>query len=252
MRAEDKATRNKDTDNGEGFGVFLKSQREARGFSLLQVAARTNIQPEILVRIEAERLDQLPEPVYIKGFVKAYAEVIGVDFREVVLRYERQEAAYRQALSARRQSGRRRLIGRMLLLAVLTGGVILAATTMLLRAPDDTQKKVPTPNEAQDFQSAPAVPAQMPEKSGAAGGRSEVRRPLMLTAVGLKETTLKIIVDGDRPKAYHLKADTRLEIEAQRGFNILVEDARAVSLYLNGQPVNVPGREGQPVTLQLP
>ena len=74
----------------------------------------------------------------------------------------------------------------------------------------------------------------------------------MLTAVGLKETTLKVIVDGKRPKVYHLKTDTRLEIEAQREFNILVNDARGVTLYLNGQPVPVHGREGQQVTLQLP
>lgn len=249
MTAEDRSTRKAETDNGDGFGVFLKTQREARGISLQQVAARTNIQPEILVRIETERLDQLPEPVYIKGFVRAYADVIGVDSQEAVLRYERQHAAYRQALSARKQRGRRRLMGRMLLLALLTGGLILAVTALLPQAPDDSQKKIPAAARDVGPESTSATGAETLQKPDSA---SEARRHLMLTAVGLKETTLKIIVDGERPKVYHLKADTRLEIEARREFNILVDDARAVSFYLDGQPVTVPGREGQQVTLQLP
>jgi hypothetical protein len=252
MTSEDKSTRQAETDNGEGFGVFLKTQREARGISLQQVAARTYIQPEILVRIETERLDLLPEPVYVKGFVRAYADVIGVDSQEAVLRYERQHAAYCQALSARRQRGRRRLVGRMLLMALLTLGVILAVSALLPRAPDDIQKKIPAAARDGSSESKSATPAETLQNPGSAGSASEAGRPLMLTAVGLREATLKVIVDGDRPKVYHLKADTRLEIEAQREFNILVDDARAVSFYLDGQPVTVPGREGQQVTLQLP
>jgi cytoskeleton protein RodZ len=252
MTAEDGSTRHTEADNGDGFGVYLKTQRKARGISLTQVAARTNIQPEILVRIETERLDLLPEPVYIKGFVRAYADVIGVDSAEAVLRYERQHAAYRQALSARKHRSRRRLLDRMLVLALLTGGLILAVTVLLPQAPDKDAEKRPAAARDGSSASAPAPNLETTQKPGSAGSASDAGRPLMLTAVGLKETTLKIIVDGERPKVYHLQADTRLEIEAQREFNILVDDARAVSFYLDGQPVAVPGREGQQVTLQLP
>jgi cytoskeletal protein RodZ len=252
MTAEDRSTRQAETGNGEGFGVFLKTQRESRGISLQQVAARTYIQPEILVRIETERLDLLPEPVYIKSFIRAYAEVIGADPQAAVLRYERQHAAYHQALAARKQRGGRRLMGRILLIALLTGGVILAMSALLPQAPNDIPKKPPAAARDGGSESAPAASTETLQKSGSDGSASESRRQLMLTAVGLKETTLKIIVDGERPKVYHLQADTRLEIEAQREFNILVDDARAVSFYLDGQPVTVPGREGQQVTLQLP
>ncbi len=244
--------------NGGGFGVYLKAQREAKGISLLAVAGRTNIQPDILMRIEAELLEQLPESVYIRGFVRAYAEAIGVDPKAAVLRYERHYAAYRQALSARHLRGRRRFLRRVILVGVLVGALILAVVSFLPENPardqaDRTNKAstaVPvrtseTPETGAEVE-APRAPQGVP-KAGAS-----VKTPLMLSAVGLKETTLKIIVDGKRPKVYHLKADTRLEIEAQKEFNILVGDARAVTLYLNGQPVVVPGRDGQQVTLQLP
>jgi cytoskeletal protein RodZ len=258
MTAADKVIEGDNARDGGGFGVFLKSQREARGISLQQVAQRTNIQPEILARLEVERLDQLPEPVYIKGFVKAYAEAIGVDPQEAVLRYERRDAAHRQALSARQIRGRRRLIRRILLVAALVGGVTLAVAAFLPPAPQEAAKRSAAPAVETSAETAPVQAGQGDQRTGPAQadtapkGNTAAGQPLILTAVGLKEATLKIIVDGKRPKVYRLEVDTRLEIEARREFNILVDDARAVTLYLNGQSVSVPGREGQQVTLQLP
>ncbi|MDJ0780494.1 MAG: DUF4115 domain-containing protein [Desulfosarcinaceae bacterium] len=260
MTAVDRSTSNDGAGDGGSFGAFLKAQREASGISLQMVAARTNIQPEILVQIETERLDQLPEPVYIKGFVRAYAEAIGADPREAVLRYERQDAAYRQALTARQFRGRRRLVGRLLLLVVLAGGLALAGFSLLPRGPSPTEAPGPTAageSTPAEVGAAAQLPAAGGETvAGVAPQKAEVGtvdpQRHMLTAVGLKAATLKVIVDGKRPKVYKLEADTRLEIEAQREFNILLDDARAVTFYLNGQPVAVHGREGQQVTLQLP
>jgi cytoskeletal protein RodZ len=242
--------------NGGGFGVYLKEQREAKGISLQAVAGRTNIQPDILTRIDAELLEQLPESVYVRGFVRAYAEAIGVDPKAAVRRYERHYAAYQQALSARHLRGRRRFVQGVLLVGVLAGALILAVVSFLPESPLGDQA-----DRTNNASTAAPGATSDPPKTAAEGGEqaapqsapaASVKTPLKLSAVGLKETTLKIIVDGKRPKVFRLKADTRLEIEAQREFNILVGNARAVTLFLNGQPVVVHGREGQQVTLQLP
>lgn len=254
MTAEEKTPQGGGEHNGGGFGVYLKEQREAKGISLEAVAGRTNIQPDILMRIDAELLEQLPESVYVRGFVRAYAEAIGVDPKAAVRRYERHYAAYRQALSARHLIGRRRFVRRVILVGLLAGVLILAVVSFLPEDPsgnpsDKTKKatsatrETPPPAAEDEARTAP---------QGAPTAESSLKTPLKLSAVGLKETTLKIIVDGKRPKVYHLKADTRLEIEAKKEFNILMDDARGVTLYLNGQPVTIPGREGQQVTLQLP
>lgn len=258
MTVEEKTENDAEINDGGGFGVYLKTQREAKNISLLRVAGRTNIQPDILLRIEAELLEQLPEPVYVRGFVRAYAEAIDEDPKAAVLRYDRHYAAYQQALSARHLRGRRRFMQRVILVGVLAGGLILALVTLLPEAPTGSSgagSKAPAsamPETTRD--SAPPVAegqGQTPPQTAAAPVRSATTAQ-MLSVVGLKETTLKIIVDGKRPKVYHLKAEMRLEIEAEKEFNILVGDARAVTLYLNGQPVTVYGREGQQVTLQLP
>ncbi|HEY9630166.1 MAG TPA: RodZ domain-containing protein [Coleofasciculaceae cyanobacterium] len=60
-------------------GAYLRQVREDHALSLEEVAARTLIQPRLLRAIEAGALHQLPEAVYIQGFIKRYADSLGLD-----------------------------------------------------------------------------------------------------------------------------------------------------------------------------
>ncbi|QYO62765.1 helix-turn-helix domain-containing protein [Leptolyngbya sp. 7M] len=60
-------------------GAYLRHVREEGGLSLEDVAARTLIQPRLLKAIEEGKLHQLPEPVYVQGFIRRYAEAMGLD-----------------------------------------------------------------------------------------------------------------------------------------------------------------------------
>lgn len=60
-------------------GGYLREVREDQGWSLEEVAARTLIQSRLLRAIEEGKIQQLPEPVYIQGFIRRYAEVLGLD-----------------------------------------------------------------------------------------------------------------------------------------------------------------------------
>ncbi|MBE9178261.1 helix-turn-helix domain-containing protein [Oculatella sp. LEGE 06141] len=60
-------------------GNYLRQVREESLFSLDQVAAKTMIPVRLLQAIEHGHLNQLPEPVYIQGFIKRYADVLGLD-----------------------------------------------------------------------------------------------------------------------------------------------------------------------------
>ncbi|MGD1952599.1 MAG: helix-turn-helix domain-containing protein [Leptolyngbyaceae cyanobacterium] len=60
-------------------GQYLKAIRTRQGLSLQQVAQRTHIQPKQLRAIEAGNWMQLPEAIYVKGFLKQYAQSLGLD-----------------------------------------------------------------------------------------------------------------------------------------------------------------------------
>ncbi len=69
------------------FGENLRKQREQRGLSLDAISTITKISPRMLRAIEEEHFEQLPGGVFNKGFVRAYARLVGLDEDEAVSDY---------------------------------------------------------------------------------------------------------------------------------------------------------------------
>jgi cytoskeletal protein RodZ len=60
-------------------GSSLRQWRAHYQLSIEDVSARTQIQPRLIQAIEEGYLEVLPEPVYVKGMVKRYANSLGLD-----------------------------------------------------------------------------------------------------------------------------------------------------------------------------
>jgi len=60
-------------------GQKLREAREAKGLSLDQLQEMTKIQKRYLVSIEEGNYDALPGEFYVRGFIKQYAETVGLD-----------------------------------------------------------------------------------------------------------------------------------------------------------------------------
>lgn len=58
---------------------YLYQQRQYQEISLEKIATQTYIPQRILQAIESAQLDILPEPVYIKGFIRRYADALSLD-----------------------------------------------------------------------------------------------------------------------------------------------------------------------------
>jgi len=70
-------------------GKELKEVREEKGISLDEVAEKTKIQTRFLKAIENGNWEDLPEEVYLRGFLRTYAEALGLDGKEFVESYNR-------------------------------------------------------------------------------------------------------------------------------------------------------------------
>ena len=68
-----------DDSGGEFSGARLRRTRLRRDLEIEQIAATTKINPLYLRFIEAERFDDLPAAVYVRGFVCALAKCVGLD-----------------------------------------------------------------------------------------------------------------------------------------------------------------------------
>lgn len=73
-------------------GQELRAAREQRGVSIADVQAETKIRSRYLEAIEQGRFDILPGDVYTKGFLKSYAEFLGLDGHAMVERYKQWQA----------------------------------------------------------------------------------------------------------------------------------------------------------------
>lgn len=59
-------------------GSALAEARLRCAMTIEQVAAMTRVPIRYLAAIEAERFDEIPGAIYIKGFVKAFARAVGL------------------------------------------------------------------------------------------------------------------------------------------------------------------------------
>jgi len=62
-----------------GIGHLLEHARRKRGVSLEDAERATMIRKDYLERLESDDHDTMPEPIYVRGFVRAYANYLGLD-----------------------------------------------------------------------------------------------------------------------------------------------------------------------------
>jgi len=58
---------------------YLLQVREEKGIRIEEVAAKTNIRLYFLQALDKGKFSELPEPVYVQGFIRRYADILGLD-----------------------------------------------------------------------------------------------------------------------------------------------------------------------------
>ncbi len=112
-------------DLGRGPGRRLRQARQARGVSVEQIAAELHLAPPIIEAIEQERQEGLPAQVFIVGYIRNYARVLGLDPEPLIQAYR---AAHPDAGSTElrprrtgREVGSGHLVIRLVTLAIVVG-----------------------------------------------------------------------------------------------------------------------------------
>ncbi|MCY4212715.1 MAG: helix-turn-helix transcriptional regulator [Gammaproteobacteria bacterium] len=95
----------------EGPGVALQAARQARKLSVPQVADRLKLSSAVVTALEANDWERLPAPVFVRGYVRAYARLMGLpaeelldDGRSATVTQAKGESSAIQTLESRRGS----------------------------------------------------------------------------------------------------------------------------------------------------
>ena len=122
-------------------GDLLREAREQYGTTIEQVGATLRIRPVFLQAIEDNHYDRLPGPVYALGFVRTYADYLGLDGEVIAQRFKNEAAGLetRSDLSFPMPSPERSMPGGALLLVALIVAACAYAVAVLAAERDHGQ-----------------------------------------------------------------------------------------------------------------
>ncbi len=156
-------------------GEQLRRERERKGLSVKQVMESTKISRRILVAIEEGDRNNLPHPVYAKGFIRNYARLLDLNQDELLDAVaqefnveDEEERQYSRATARRAVGGSapaaaangRRVWPTVLLIAVLV--IVLAAMVVYLQRRGALSVHSPAAPLAQEQAAAPAAAPEVP------------------------------------------------------------------------------------------
>ena len=242
-----------------GIGETFRRAREARRLSLADVERLTKIRGAHLAALEEERFDALPPHPYSKGFVRAYARLLGLDADRLVAKFEAQlPAAPATGLSraveiplepaAPMPRWRRFLtyaVWVILAVALYAGYVGYTqlrefARPVPVATPAPSPGSLSTPTAAPE---APPAPAESPAPPTAGV-------TVALTTTG--KSWVRVTADGERVFQGILEAGAAQTWTADREVTIRIGNAAAVELTVNGQSLGPLGGPGKVVELRFP
>jgi cytoskeletal protein RodZ len=212
----------------DSLGEFLRRERELRHISLDDVAERTKISRRYLAAIEEGHYDRLPGEAFIRGFIRAYAQSIGLDPEDALLLYTQARVVQEPpSIRAQRivQESRGRDTHALLWLSVagvIVVGAVLLGTVSLLSV-DVTSFLRPWLTSRTDVADTPSVSA-----------------PLILTAIANSDTWLRVVIDDKTSEDILLRAGQSTKWLGQERFLVSIGNARATRLQLNGHELTLP------------
>jgi len=273
---------NEGRETGEelSLGRLLKRSREERQIELDEVFRVTRIRRRTLEALENELWDELPSQVFVKGFLKTYAEFLGLDKERVLGLYKRVSPLDRDKSELVKEvSSRKR--GWILKVVLPFAALALIAIIVFFRREDisvvdkpsqylevqepvDEGKEVVLQEEmvdqAEEDKPEVSISREFVEEMDLAEvdeidqqmNEKPLPRQLSLTANVRSRTWISIFVDDKPAEEYLFQPGETFTWNAHKGFDILVGNAGGISFILNGAEIGPIGAEGEVVRLKLP
>jgi cytoskeleton protein RodZ len=268
------------TPNGNAkIGQVLEKARKERGLTLEEVENATKIRKRYLAGLEREDFGALPDAVYAQGFLKTYANYLGLD-GEVLSRELKDRRKPRRergiAYGAPKNSDfdrplinpgelssarRRRSISGITILTFVVALLALAAVVGSLYyagrgvqmsgeppAPEEQAADEPEAGRVEDEGKEPASD----ESEGA--DRPAASQPDSLTvevSVEGAPSWLSIFADGTLAYEQVAQPGFSQTFEAQREISIRTGNAGAVGVEVNGQDLGRLGESGEVLTRDI-
>lgn len=232
-----------------GIGERLRNAREARGLTLAATETLTHIRALYLQALEDEQFDRLPATVYARGYLRTYAAAVSLDPDELMEAYPAAFSAPAQPLvpafpaevpirPAVPPSRLRRLV-------MYVGGIVVLVLAILALIGYQQLRQfaqpVPPPAPRPITVAEPAHPPPPPAQPG------EAPAPVPGTGVELViqatgTSWVRVLADDEEIFQGLVHEGEVKAWRARERLTVRVGDMTAVSVLVNGQPVQSEAR----------
>jgi cytoskeleton protein RodZ len=235
-------------------GIRLRELREAKGVSLDDIARSTRVGRRHLEALETDNWAELPAPVFVKGFIRAYCDFLDASPDEAlgVYREATGESAKPERVQSILRSGPSRRAGPLVISLVLF--IALGASLFALRLglksspPSAPAKSASARGDTATVPSSASIPAAtapviqtQPVPVSAADAKPAAQR-LVIHAV--EPTWIRVQVDDGQVSEELLPAGAGREWTAARRFVLTVGNAGGLEIDLNGKRIPALGARG--------
>jgi cytoskeleton protein RodZ len=201
-------------------GQILAAERARLGISVQQAANTLRLRPSYLEAIEDGRLEDLPGATYAAGFVRAYAEFLGLDAAEIIRRFksETETLTRRTTLSFPSPVSEGRVPSRFILTASAVVAIFIYAVWHFFASGERSVVDAVPPVPAQISQSPTEAPTQEAapdpvERAAVVSGDEDVVNAAPAVEYGSSDTIHTVWVP--RSEARAKKGSTPADEQAQ-------------------------------------
>ena len=269
---------------GSSLGDHLRALRSSAGGSLADMAVATRISERYLRALESDVQDDLPAPVFVKGFIRAYCAFLDAPAGEALALYNQERGLPPMGESnAVHVRPRKRWVGHPVavsgaLLLIFGGGLValklisqptpmrMEEPTAAVRAPESAPQFVPpaapvaskSPGAVAPAVSMPPVavtPAVSMPPAAAAPAIAQAGVPEMhrLVVKAVEPTWIRVQIDDARVVEELLAAGAQREWTSDRRFVLTIGNAGGIQIVLNGRALPSLGARGAVIhRLSLP
>lgn len=263
------------TDNElQTAGFLLRHTREQKGVKLEEAAMVTRIAKGYLKALEEDSYDRLPNEAYAKGFLRVYAQFLGLRDEEVMDAYRR-NVCPELPIDVREESsqvddssvGRSGTNRRWILAAVPVSAILLALLALYCLKAGENAPKGESPI-APKMKAGSETASMRPVQSGAQAQSPATAdvvekeeapfqapvtqsKGVILRLKAIEDGSLDVTIDGMISQHYDLKTGDLIEWKGERGFAIDLENAGGVEAEFNGKTLAPFGEKGMPAHVEL-
>jgi len=235
------------------FGAYLREERENRELSLDVIGKKTKIQKKFLIALEEDRISELPSAAIVRGFIRSYAEAVGMDPKQAILKFEEsQKKLHPEKAKPKSSPAQTVKASHVIIPGAVIFIIVAAAVTIYMTRKKPEPTPVPAPAPVIPKPALPVVPPPVIPKPEGLEAIKYISPPFLVRVKAVEICWLIATIDEKTSREATLYPGNFFEVRAEKKLSILLGNAGGVEMTVNQAPLKPVGPHWKTARIMIP